>query len=67
MFGNSLDGLGRIIFTGLIGAACLIMFATYLAVKSDKIETHRRIEPTLRLHTDGNTVDTIYVYQKPKQ
>ncbi len=70
MNGSIASGLGTAILTIVI-VACLIIgaiasFGGRAVYKTDSIESTHRIEPELRLVTDGKKVDTLFIYHKPK-
>jgi len=67
--GSSIAGVfGTLIIIAIIGIISVIGWLGYggykLATSSDEqvIEANHKIIPTIKLHTDGKTVDTIYVY-----
>lgn len=68
MYGRAFDGVFTGIFVGGIIVAlivCGIGFGIYKLTQGDK-NTHESktiIVPTIKLHTDGKTIDTIYVYK----
>ena len=47
----------------LIGAA--IACLTWYTLSSSEIKSDRLIKPRIELTTDGKTVDTLYIYEKP--
>lgn len=50
----------------LVLVVLFVAYTIYSFFKQPKIESTTRLEPTIKLVTDGNSVDTIYVYKKTK-
>lgn len=52
---------GFICFILLIGLGGYTIYDKFIA-NHHTYESHKIIKPTIKLHTDGKTIDTIYVY-----
>jgi hypothetical protein len=61
------DGLVIWVYAALIGIILTLGLGGYVVydkfIRSKAIETHKPIKPSIKLHTDGKTIDTIYVYK----
>ena len=63
MFDVMFDGIARMLVLGFIAMALCAVFALYEVGRfffhTNTIESHKKIVPTWKLHTDGKKVDTI--------
>lgn len=60
-------GLGTLLMAGLIAFVVAILSIGYITidkfiVNHKTFESHKIITPSIKLHTDGKVIDTIYVY-----
>lgn len=59
--------IGWLFWIAVIAVAGLVILGVYDIVKwvrkTDKYESKTLLVPTIKLHTDGKVVDTIYVYK----
>ncbi len=65
IIGNFISKLLAIAILGGISVICWISFGVYKIYTPTNeyvIESNNKITPTTKLHTDGKTIDTIYVY-----
>jgi len=69
MFEGLFDGIANMLWVGAISFLLCIGFVAYEGwnhlFHKNTIESHHRLVPETRLHTDGKTVDTIYIYKAP--
>ncbi len=62
------EGIQMLLIIAIIGVISIISWIGYggykLFISNDEqvIETSHKITPTIKLHTDGTKIDTIYVY-----
>ncbi len=67
--GSMFDGIGTMLIVGFIAIVAfvgLLIYNIYDWTKSPKtktLESKTILVPEIKLHTDGKTVDTIYVYK----
>lgn len=62
-------GIGTVINILLAGFVAAIVFGIWLLIKylsPVTIETKQKIVPDYKLETKGKTVDTVWIYKKPK-
>ena len=67
--GDMFRGLGTALMIGFFSAILLIIAISYILIgifNSHSYESKHLITPTIKLHTDGKTIDTIYVYKFTK-
>ena len=66
------NAIGELLMWGAISFICAVLLLGYFVydvfIKKDttKIESRVLITPTIKLTTDGKTIDTIYIYQVKK-
>ena len=65
--GEAIGFLYMLAIAGLIAIVALIGFGGYegyqhFFAKTRSFESHELLKPSIKLHTDGKTIDTIYVY-----
>lgn len=62
------DGLAAMFYAGIIAVVLLVLVGIYEVADwffiEETIESKTLIVPDRRLTTDGQTVDTIYIYRK---
>ncbi len=68
MYSNSFDGIFTAIFTVGIIATLVVGGIIYGVIRlvrppKDTYESKTILVPTIKLHTDGKVIDTIYVYK----
>lgn len=61
------DGVITLLWGGIISFLLLIGSVGYIVYKAvtnhHTYESHKIITPTIKLHTDGVKIDTIYIYK----
>jgi len=58
--------IGRLFILGIIGIICTIFFSIYLIYTKTGVQTYEtktKVQPEIKLETDGKKIDTIYVYK----
>ena len=61
------EAIGKVLFIGLVSFGLLLMVGLYSLIDyvfiDDTFEVSAPIKPQIKLVTDGNTVDTVYIYK----